>query len=66
LVLKKITFNLVLSPEAIANLKAAHPTIIQKVYIMQGATVFFVDITPTQETQIRQVLMDTIIEIVPL
>lgn len=61
--LKKITVHVRLSEDAVTELKSTYPAIIQQVNIEGVKTVFFVDITPAQEDQIKPVLMDAIIKI---
>ena len=66
MVLKKIMVHVQLSQEAWKGLMATYPTIIQRVETEANKTIFYVDITPAQETEIRPVLMDAIIQIEPL
>jgi hypothetical protein len=63
MVLRRITLAVRLDFDAVRLLKTTYPTIIQDVVYQGGKTIFFVDITPQQETQIRPVLMDAIIKI---
>jgi hypothetical protein len=63
MVVKLITLYVALDPEVGETLRLTYPEIIRLVTYRKNRTVFHVDITPAQESQIRSVLLDSIIKI---